>query len=304
MIKERAQIGNIHHEIGQLEGIIEKLIDKLPEDEKTSWEERASDCSENLACLKALRTNIANRLDELNKDKAGSAGIVESFDRRLGQGMIVNQLSETEKEIVMKIHRDFLDGESGTIAGTGRTAKAYCIGKTCFKLIYNFEEYSRHLGIDQEMNMAEELLGLDVRGVRIPKMKAFYVDKENAVAILVMERIIGKTLEQAMKDEDLPENFDIDDFFSSLEEFILAMHEKGVYHRDLHDGNIMIDWATGKPVIIDFGLSTFFLDSGESKGPYIEKNDMTGKAKEYLDDLQTLTIHRRNVQAIISKKNS
>ncbi len=35
------------------------------------------------------------------------------------------------------------------------------------------------------------------------------------------------------------------------------MHEKGIHHRDAHDGNIMIDRETGAPYVIDFGNATY-----------------------------------------------
>jgi serine/threonine protein kinase len=45
-----------------------------------------------------------------------------------------------------------------------------------------------------------------------------------------------------------------------LKEFVSRLHERGIYHRDLHEGNIMIDVNDGRPCVIDFGASTYATD--------------------------------------------
>ncbi|MCX6762199.1 MAG: phosphotransferase, partial [Candidatus Moranbacteria bacterium] len=45
---------------------------------------------------------------------------------------------------------------------------------------------------------------------------------------------------------------DLNNFFAELNDFLRILHTNRIYHRDLHEGNIMID-DKGKPWIIDFG---------------------------------------------------
>lgn len=78
----------------------------------------------------------------------------------------------------------------------------------------------------------------------------------NEGSFLIMERVNGCTVEEAIqKPALLPKDFDYKKFCNSLDEQIEKMHAKGIYHRDLHIRNVMID-RDGMPVIIDFGTAT------------------------------------------------
>jgi len=73
---------------------------------------------------------------------------------------------------------------------------------------------------------------------------------------MVMERIVGNSVKEILKKEMLmPEKFDYKIFCESLDLQISKMHFAGIFHRDLHDGNVMID-EEGLPVVIDFGTAT------------------------------------------------
>lgn len=109
--------------------------------------------------------------------------------------------------------------------------------------------------------------------------------------VLAMDRINGSSFEDILnpKEEkfrkELPENFDYKIFFEKLKKFIIKMNEKGIYHQDLHAGNIMIDFETGNPVIIDFGLAKKRFSSEEDV--YKEDLGPTGVTR-FVDDLTRL----------------
>jgi serine/threonine protein kinase len=66
-----------------------------------------------------------------------------------------------------------------------------------------------------------------------------------------LQHIIGRTAQ-------LPENFDIESFFSDLEEFVSHMHDEvRIIHNDLYARNIMVDLQTAQPYVIDFGRSKY-----------------------------------------------
>lgn len=79
---------------------------------------------------------------------------------------------------------------------------------------------------------------------------------------IVMERINGNSVKDILKDDKLmPPNFNYKIFCDSLDLQISKMHKAGIYHRDLHEGNVMVEIQEGEgvpplPVIIDFGSAT------------------------------------------------
>jgi len=95
-------------------------------------------------------------------------------------------------------------------------------------------------------------------GVRTP-LTLLSFNTENK-SWLMMETIDGHTVKEVLGDNSLlPEKFDYKTFCDSLDEQITKMHKgdsrsEGIYHRDLHDGNVMID-KEGLPVIIDYGTA-------------------------------------------------
>ena len=69
----------------------------------------------------------------------------------------------------------------------------------------------------------------------------------------LMERIEGHSMKDIIEKPNLlPKNFKYGTFFKLLEDQISLMHKSGLYHRDLHCGNVMID-NENLPVVIDFG---------------------------------------------------
>ena len=74
--------------------------------------------------------------------------------------------------------------------------------------------------------------------------------------ILDLERIRGSTLQKLLYEEGLFSSEQVIRYSSDLLNGIREMHEAGVYHRDLHDRNILIERHHDKAVIIDLGLAT------------------------------------------------
>jgi tRNA A-37 threonylcarbamoyl transferase component Bud32 len=121
--------------------------------------------------------------------------------------------------------------------------------------------------------------------------------------ILVMEKLFARSVDDILRGEGtLPDDFDVDVFCEALKSFLEAMHERGLYHRDLHYGNIMItqpgapcEQGESKPLgyVIDFGLSGYGV---ESMDPY--KKDMAGMVFTYDQDYGRIEGVRFDLKAL------
>ena len=121
---------------------------------------------------------------------------------------------------------------------------------------------------------------------------------------LIMEKIEGSSIEEIIqKPELLSEKFNFKTFCDSLEDQIAKMHKAGIYHRDLHSRNVMID-KEGLPVIIDFGTATEGTGSDftyeESISMYDEKKGRYNFVNGYFkDDLEMV----KNIKSSVKNLN-
>lgn len=176
--------------------------------------------------------------------------------------------------------------ESGEL-GYGQTASVYDStqgSRICLKRLDQKESrkfpYMNSLKEEAEYLEKVSSLATEEDGVLIPKplmvinsIKKQEVVKKNLrgenVAlvenikedVLVMEKIEGASLadifnpKESRFKKDAPEGVDWVYFLDTLERFIKKMNNEGIFHRDLHMGNVMIETESLKPVVIDFGFS-------------------------------------------------
>ena len=101
--------------------------------------------------------------------------------------------------------------------------------------------------------------------LRVGVPTPFYAATSSKGHILAMEKLPGYSLRDiAEKNIRLSADFDYDLVERSLQQFVEQMNAAGFYHRDLREGNIMLDPHTDetKPLayIIDFGFCTHAQD--------------------------------------------
>lgn len=118
-------------------------------------------------------------------------------------------------------------------------------------------------------------------GVRTPLSICHIRDTVTGQEYLIMERIKGVSLGDIGKGlARFPEKYNHEKFFEKLKADLKKMHDGGIYHRDLHWGNVMVDEETGDPVIIDFGTASRVFRGDDEKywqGQVLLYNPETGR---------------------------
>jgi RIO-like serine/threonine protein kinase len=176
--------------------------------------------------------------------------------------------------------------------GSGGAGKVFTMGDQCIKVMVNRhskpqsnQRYKLGNSPEQEFAIQTMLNNFEVEGVFSPRTLRCYVGDTSAA--IVMEELKAVNLQMVLSGkEELPDCFDLEDFFSRLEEYTVTMHdEKRIVHNDLEARNIMIDLETGYPRVIDFGKSSV----GQSDFSILAKKDLQdiedayGKTKLFID---------------------
>jgi Tol biopolymer transport system component len=132
------------------------------------------------------------------------------------------------------------------------------------------------------------------------------VEEAGDLRFLTMELVEGRTLTRVIPRGGLP----ISQFFRiavPLAEAVSAAHEKGITHRDLKPGNVMVS-EEGRIKILDFGLAKLRYDADETEdsnaptvpatdpgrvmgtAPYMSPEQVQGKAVDHRSDLFSLGV--------------
>lgn len=152
--------------------------------------------------------------------------------------------------------------DPGNFLGEGGAGKVFDLGEgRCIKIMPYRHKSSRAEMFDlgnrpeEEARIQNLVRNFVVEDVYAPVIVASYLGKE--AAAIIMEQLDAVNLQMVLSGKDqLPEKFELDDFFYRLEAYIEALNkEKGIIHNDLEPRNIMIDRKTGLPRVIDFGRS-------------------------------------------------
>lgn len=172
--------------------------------------------------------------------------------------------------------------------------------KICFKKVKDKSQIIYN-DIDKEFEYQMKVKKL---GIRTP-LTLISINTEDGI-YLVMEKINGASVKDIVKDSTLlPEKFNYKIFCKSLDEQIAKIHKGGIYHRDLHSGNVMIN-EEGLPVIIDFGTATEGTGSDntydECVSMYNEKEGRYDFVTGYFkDDLKMVAIIKSELKMFITE---
>ncbi len=141
--------------------------------------------------------------------------------------------------------------------GWGKNADILAVGDRQYKKLCAKKMKEKPLILDnrpeEEFKYQQRIRAL---GIRTPASVAMIRNTETDETYIIMERINGPSIGDITNDHvPIPEKYNHEKFFEKLKQNLKKMHEEGIYHRDLHTGNVMVD-EDGEPVIIDYGSTT------------------------------------------------
>ncbi len=127
----------------------------------------------------------------------------------------------------------------------------------------------------------------------------FDFDVQEGVEFLVMELVTGGTLESVIERGPLP-LADVTRVGAAIAEALHDAHQRGILHRDLKPGNIVLTSA-GQPKILDFGIAMLMgADHGSAKLtqtgmivgslPYMAPEQLMGDADSAHTDIYSLGV--------------
>lgn len=137
---------------------------------------------------------------------------------------------------------------------------------------------------------------------RIGVPEPYYEVDTGNIQIIAMEKLHARSVDDVLRGfGTLPKDFDVDVFCDALRSFIDTMHAKGLYHRDLHYGNIMVTQAGAledAPVgyVIDFGLSGHV-----HPGTDAYRKELAGTVFTYDDDYGRIESVRKDLKGLQSR---
>ncbi|MSU55663.1 MAG: protein kinase family protein [Candidatus Taylorbacteria bacterium] len=241
--------------------------------------------------------------------------MTESFTVKKNEQIPEDVHRITDEKIIAYI--DEILREPKFFVGKGNIAEVYKLDSNtsiCFKLIDEGKNGTIALAlrgenpyfnsISVEANFLTDLQNVDSK-VRVPR-PLYTVEREversgqetAIVSVLAMELLPAVSIRDVLDEmAELPDKFDRSSFFLSLHKFFEKMHEKGIYHRDVHAGNIMIGTKGGEPYVIDFGTAVY------SNAEDAYQGSRRGATTRFRNDFNGLEIVEREVSQFLTKLN-
>ena len=234
----------------KMPGQVDTLLARLPMELQEVWEDRIDSLSE---------SEQVEMLAQVLKKRSQSVDPTQETHELLPEGVeIFERFPDEVKELLGRLK----DSSQKIEIGYGKAAHVVAAkGQegVCYKVLLPHEQQPPGTNdIARETELQQKAYAeLDgTADVRVPAIFGFI--HESGTRAMIMELLNAVSVRQVVEEKvaDLPAVFNIDQFIVALQNFVNTMHEKRIYHRDLHGGNILIDRETGLPCVIDFGLST------------------------------------------------
>ncbi len=243
-----------------------------------------------------------NRIDEAEDSITALAIAEELIEKRLnatfkfkflggtGQYEVSSVLAESVKLDIknMKTNQETIGVGGDAYVVVARSENQDYPDEVCFKFAKNEETPRGRNSSSQEAEIHEDFFNAsqEVPDLHIGIPRPLYSVEMGADKIIVMEKLQAKSIDDILRGMgSIPDWLDIEKFAADLKSFLDEMHKQGLYHRDMHVGNIMIKQTPVEPedgkwgYVIDFGLSGHGTEGME---PY--KKTVAGQVFTYMDD--------------------
>jgi serine/threonine protein kinase len=234
-------------EVPEVEMEVSDLLDELPEELAERWEDahRGLGSQERKTALTEFLDKRKHALHESieSKNNPEHVQVVETSPLAL-----LNMIENIEKGP----HENLGAGQAGRVIASVRYPNV------CYKVMFPMDRIPNGTNdISVEADLQDEIAAMgEVHGVRAPKVFSFI--HEGAMRAITMERLNAVSMRDVIDGkESLPDAFKQNSFMDKLERYITDLNARGYYHRDLHEGNVMIDKETGAPYVIDFGYAKY-----------------------------------------------
>jgi Tol biopolymer transport system component/predicted Ser/Thr protein kinase len=165
--------------------------------------------------------------------------------------------------------------------GKGGMGEVYAAEDTKLKRTVALKILPQGVSVDPDRRTRFEREAQAVAALNHPNIVTIYsVEEASGMLFLAMELIEGRTLKDAMADGALPLETLLR-IATAVSDAMAAAHQRGITHRDLKPGNVMVT-PEGRVKVLDFGLAKLQetqLEAGPDQQTRLRTDDLTGEGR-------------------------
>jgi Tol biopolymer transport system component/predicted Ser/Thr protein kinase len=165
--------------------------------------------------------------------------------------------------------------------GKGGMGEVYAAEDTKLKRTVALKILPQGVSVDPDRRTRFEREAQAVAALNHPNIVTIYsVEEASGVLFLTMELIEGRTLKDVMADGALPFETLLR-IATAVSDAMAAAHQRGITHRDLKPGNVMVT-PEGRVKVLDFGLAKLQetqLEAGPDQQTRLRTDDLTGEGR-------------------------
>jgi len=199
-------------------------------------------------------------------------------------------------------------GDAVVVIAESESVEGY--SRICYKIAHKERTPRGRNTMSQEIDIHNKfydiIAGLESSTIGVPK--PYYYVEMSGQKIIAMERLKARSVDDLLRGfGSLPEWFNdeqVDVLCDDLIHALDACHTQGLYHRDLHLGNIMVTQSEKHEnvdklgYLIDFGLSGMGV---EDMDPY--KKEVTGRTFTYSEDYGRIEAVRNRLKELKQRRS-